>query len=206
MRGMSLLLLGVPTVLVGQRTVDGNRIVSRALPAAVIDVAKGLTYAGTVSFDLYNVATAEQHFFVELDSTRIKRLLWIQFEGYKPTNTYTYDYRDTTVSHSGLIWHRLTAFSRVPDGESRPDSDGARARGFVREKGWTLGPNVLSERLVWLLDAPARNELMVIYIEDLADHGLTLRDLMPNGKAHERWPALAAAFRERAAATFRVTK
>lgn len=212
MRAIPLILLCIPTVLLGQRTVEGNRIVSRALPAAVVNVAKGMTYAGTQAFDLYNVASAEQFFFVELDSTkvkldttRVKRFLWIQFEGYKSDNTHTYDYRDSTVSHSGHTWHRRIASTKIPEHELRPDSDGARARAFVREKGWTLGPDVLTERLVWLLDSPARNELMVIYIEDLADQKLTAVDLAPPGKAREQWPAIAAAFHERAVASFRVT-
>lgn len=36
-----------------------------------------MVYAGTQRFELYGVADAEQHFFVELDGTRVKRLLWI---------------------------------------------------------------------------------------------------------------------------------
>ncbi len=101
-------------------------------------------------------------------------------------------------------WHRRIAANKIPATDSRPDSDGARARAFVKEKGWTLGPDVLTERLVWILDSPARNELMLIYMEDLADHGLTAADLAQGGKARERWPAMAAAFHDRAVGTFRV--
>jgi len=199
-----LVLVSLPASLPAQRTVEGNQVRSTALPAAVLEIAKPMTYAGTQSFDLYNVANAEQHFFVELDGTRIKRLLWIQFEGYKADNTHTYNYRDSTVTHSGQAWHRRIAAIRVPETESRPDSDGARARAFFGAKGWTLGPDVLTERLVWLLDSPARDELMLIYIEDLADQQLTAADLAEGGSARARWPAVAAAFHERAVGTFRV--
>jgi hypothetical protein len=205
MRFVTLLALAaLPQVLLAQRSVEGNRIVSPALPTATLEVAEGWQYAGTQTFDLYNVATAEQHFFVQLDGNRVKRLLWIQYEGYHPSNTHTYNYKDSTISHSGQTWHRRIGASRIPATESRPDSDGARARGFLKAKGWTVGPEVMMERLVWLLDAPPRNELMVIYLEDLADQGLTAAQLDQGGSASDRWSALATAFHDRAVASFRI--
>jgi hypothetical protein len=206
MRLASLLLLGVPSLLAAQRTVEGNRVISKALPAAELEAANDLSYAGTLSFELYNVANVEQHFFVERDGARVKRLLWIQFEGYKPDNTHTYNYTDSTITHSGQTWHRRRVPFRIPDTEARPDSDGARVRAHIREKGWSLGPDVLMERLVWILDSPARNELMVIYMEDLADQGLTVADLRVGGKAADRWPAIGEAFHQRALAAFSVRR
>ena len=197
-------MLALPSIAAAQRTVEGNRIISKALPAAVLEVTKELEYAGTQSFELYNVANVEQHFFVEREGNRIKRALWIQFEGYKPDNTNTYNYRDSTVAHSGQTWHRRILANKVLPTESRPDSDGARFRAFIREKGWSLGPDVLNERLVWILDTPARNELMLIYIEDLADHNLTVEDVRVGGKAYDRWPAIAESFHRRALAAFAV--
>ena len=205
MRGTLLLLLALPSLASAQRTVEGNRIISKALPAAVLEVAQGMSYAGTQSFELYNVANATQHFFVERDGNRIKRFLWIQFEGYKADNTNTYNYKDSTVTHSGQTWHRRIAPFRIPDTEARPESDGAKARGLIKEKGWTLGPEVLMERLVWILDSPARNELMVIYMEDLSDQGLSVADLRVGGKAYDRWPAVAEAFHQRALGAFTVS-
>ena len=206
MRSLLLTVLVVtPSGLLAQRTVDGNRIISQALPAATLEVAEGWQYAGTQTFELYSVATAEQHFFVQLDGNRVKRLLWIQYEGYFPSNTHTYNYRDSTVAHSGQTWHRRISAARIPETESRPDSDGARARAFLKAKGWTVGPEVMMERLVWLLDTPPRNELMVIYLEDLADQGLTAAQLDEGGPASARWSTLAAAFHDRAVASFRIT-
>lgn len=203
--GLVVLAVLIPQALPAQRVVQGNRIVSTALPAATLEVAPGWQYAGTQTFDLYGVATAEQHVYVELDGTRIRRLLWIQYEGYHPSNTNTYNYRDSTVAHSGRSWHRRIGAIKAPETESRPDSDGARMRAFLRSRGWTMGPELLMERLVWILDSPARNELMLIYMEDLADQGLTAADVNEGGKARDRWPAVAAAFHARALGSFGVS-
>ena len=200
---MTLLLL-LPCPLAAQRVAEGNRLISTALPNAVLEVAPGLVYAGTQTFELYGVATAEQHVFVELDGTRIKRLLWVQFEGYHASNTNTYNYRDETVAHSGQTWHRRINAVQVPATEPRPDSDGARMRAFLRAKGWRIGPELMTERLVWLLDTPARNELMLIYMEDLADQHLTAADLAEGGAARSRWPALQEEFHRRAIGAFTV--
>jgi hypothetical protein len=203
--GLLLLpLLLLPPALEAQRKVEDNRIISAALPAATLEVAPGWRYAGTQTFDLYGVATAEQHFFVELDGSRIKRLLWVQYEGYHPSNTNTYNYRDSTIAHSGRTWHRRIGAIKAPETESRPDSDGARMRAFLRSKGWTMGPELIMERLVWILDSPARNELMLIYLEDLGDQGLTAGDVNEGGKARDRWPAIAAAFHTRALGAFSI--
>ena len=51
----------------------------------------------------------------------------------------------------------------------RPDSDGNRARAFLGTKGYRLGSDeVMSQRLVHLIDEAKRNELMIIYLEDLS--------------------------------------
>lgn len=53
-------------------------------------------------------------------------------------------------------------------------------------------------RLVHLLDEQKRQELMIIYGEDVAQYGLTAADLQEGGKEHDRWPAIAEGLLERA--------
>ena len=160
--------------LQAQRTIDRNVIVSDSLPAIRLAVDSSLTYLGQQKFVLYNVANAEQFFFAELDGKRVKRFLWVQFEGYLPGLDHTYDYsRDSTITMWGRTIYRTSTLRVTPTSEPRPESDGARARGFLRERGLTLAANMLYHRLVWLIDQPARNELMVIYMEDPADYNPT---------------------------------
>lgn len=179
-------------------------MISTTLPAAVLEVDPALHYAGTQTFELYGVATAEQHFFVELDGTRVKRMLWVQYEGYLPSNTHTYNSGDSTVALSGKTFHRRVRAARLPDSEPRPDSDGAKARAFIEGKGWKIGPDVLMERLLWYLDTPARHEMMLIYFEDPADLGLTAADLNPGGRAADRWSEVTAGFSRRGESVFKI--
>jgi hypothetical protein len=51
---------------------------------------------------------------------------------------------------------------------------------------------MMSVRLVHLVNGK-RNELMVIYSEDVASTGLTVAQLRKGGEAFARWPAIAAA-------------
>jgi hypothetical protein len=159
-------LLALP--LGAQRRVDGPRLISDSLPAAVFTLDSTLTYLGTQSFILYGVAHAEQHFFADLDRRRVKRLVWMQFEGYLADNDQTYNYSAyPTVEVSGRPFHHNGGIRRAEAVRPRAGSDGDRMLQFLRDKGYTL-PNVtLYQRLVWLLDSPARNEVMVIYMEDL---------------------------------------
>ena len=118
-----------------------------------------------------------------------------------PDNDHTYDYSLFPVTEiGGYPFHQNASFIRVPDAEPRPDSDGARARQFLRQRGLELGRDVLWQRLVWLIDEPARNELMIIYMEDLGEHGLILEDLQPGGGAFDQREQIATALLERAKA------
>ncbi len=189
-----------------QRSVEGNVVTSEVLPAVRLEMEPAFTYLGGQDFILYGVANAEQHFFAELDGKRVKRLLWIQFEGYLEDNDHTYDYsRYPVIELDGHPFHHNSAFKQISETEARPDSDGARAYAFLAENGYPIGPEVMFQRLVWLLDNPARNELMFIYMEDLADHGLTAGDLGPEGEATDRWEELAEGLLERAVASVRLS-
>jgi hypothetical protein len=77
---------------------------------------------------------------------------------------------------------------KEPEAEMRPGSDGAQARAFLKAKGWTMGPDIMLERLVWIVDPAARHELMVIYMQH-----------HPGGTA-----PVAEAFHRRALASFTI--
>ena len=122
------------------RTVNGQVLTSTELPAVRLKFDKQFKYAVTQSFVLYDVANAEQHFFVDADKDgRIRRLYWVQFEGYLPTNTHTYNYKSTKVVNIGGLDFIADAYPRnAKASPPRADSDGSRARTFLESKGYRM--------------------------------------------------------------------
>jgi hypothetical protein len=183
------------------RSVKGQVITSTEMPAVRLQFDKDFKYAGGHDFILYDVARAEQHFFVDADKQgRIKRLYWVQFEGYLPSNTHTYKYKVNKSVNIGGLDFIADAYARnIKANPGRPDSDGSRARAFLESKGYRWsGDEVLSQRLVHLVDETKRNELMIIYIEDLSAMSLTAADLAAGGSAAARWDEISKQLLERA--------
>lgn len=195
--------------VVQTRSVKDRVLTSTQLPAVQIEFAEPFKYAGGHSFILYEVANAEQHFFVDADKDgRIKRMFWVQFEGYLPSNTHAYDYKSTkTVKLGGLDFFADAYARNIKASPGRPDSDGNRARAFLTSKGYRLiSDEVLSQRLVHLIDEAKRNELMIIYLEDLGPMKLTAADLAPGGKAAGQWETISAGLLERATKNMKLSR
>ena len=93
----------------------------------------------------------------------------------------------------------------VPDG--RRAADGARARAFLEGKGYRMASDdILSQRLVYLVDEAKRNELMIIYLEDLSGMGLTAADLAEGGRAAAKWDEISNGLLDRAVKGMRVLR
>ena len=182
------------------RSVKGRVLTSTAMPAVRLKFDNDFKYAGSQSFILYDVANAEQHFFVDADKQgRVKRFYWVQFEGYLPTNTHAYQYKaDKTVNIGGLEFIADAYARNIKANPGRPDSDGARARAFLESKGYKMASDdVLMQRLVYMVDEAKRNELMIIYLEDLSAMNLVAADFAENGRAAARWNEVSQALLER---------
>jgi hypothetical protein len=191
------------------RTVSGQVLTSKDTPAVRLEFDKAFKYIGAQSFVLYDVANAEQHFFVDADKDgRIKRFFWVQFEGYLPTNTHSYNYKSPKIVNAGGFDFFADVYPRSLKGDlGRPDSDGNRARAFLSAKGLKMiGTEFISQRLVHMVDQAKRNELMIIYIEDLSDTGLTAADLIEGGSARARWPEISQGLLDRALKSMKVSK
>lgn len=191
------------------RSVKGQTLTSIELPAVRLKFDKKFKYAGSNDFILYDVARAEQHFFVDADKEgRVHRLYWIQFEGYLPSNTHTYDYKvRQTVKIGGLDFIADAYARNIKADPGRPDSDGSRARAFLESKGYRMASDdVMSQRLVHLVDERKRSELMIIYLEDLSSQGLTAADVDKGGRAAARWNEISKGLLERAIKSMEVQR
>jgi hypothetical protein len=184
-----------------KRNVKGQMLTSTEMPAVRLKFGKDFKYVGSQDFILYDVARAEQHFFVDADKQgRIRRMYWVQFEGYLPGNTNTYRYKiNKTVNMGGLDFIADAYARNIKTSPGRPDSDGSRARAFLEKQGYRLlSDEVMSQRLVNLVDEAKRNELMIIYLEDLTDMKLTAADVSPGGSAATRWEEISKGLLDRA--------
>ena len=176
-------------------------LTSNGMPSVRMKFDKAFKYVGTQSFILYDVANAEQHFFVEADQTgHIKRMYWVQFEGYLASNNNTYKYPVTkSVNIAGLDFIADAYARNLKANPGRPDSDANRARAFLKSKGYVLASDeVISQRLVHMVDERKRSELMIIYLEDLSAMGLTAADVGEGGKAFTQWNQISTQLLERA--------
>ena len=172
------------------------------------------TYVGSERFELYGVADAEVHLFVEPDAAkRMRRLWWVQFESYlpsKPELSYNYADGNRPIELGGTrTWLRAGPVSTT--GPMRAGSDREHVIGILKRAGIAIPAEVMNVRLVQILDDPqgtgkGRRELMIIYSEDLALTGKSLADLTTGGKPNDRWAPLEQALIERATDSVKVER
>ncbi|MDQ3004241.1 MAG: hypothetical protein M3R47_02475 [Chloroflexota bacterium] len=188
------------------RTVQNNLLRSDEVPVARLQIDPLFRYVGNTSFILYDIAHVEQHHFVVADSkNRVERLLWFQFEGYLDNNQRKYNYsRMETIVLKALTFLHDTDVSNVDnDYNERPTSDFAHVVDYLMVKGYAFEGDAMFKRLVWL-DADLRNELMIIYSENLVLTGHKIGDLSKGGRSAAEWPTLSRSLHERALASFTI--
>lgn len=188
------------------RNVQNNLLVSESLPAVRIRVDPQFAYVGNTSFILYEIAHVEQHHFVVTDAQkRVERLLWFQFEGYLDNNERRYRYPPMeTMTLNGLTFlHDGDVLNIDADYKERPTSDSAHMVEFLKEQSYTLEGETIFRRMVWL-DENLRNELMIIYSEDLSPTEFRVADLTEGGSQADKWNSISEALHQRALASFSV--
>jgi hypothetical protein len=182
-----------------ERKVEGNVVTSERDPKVRIRLPESAQYAGSDRFVLYDMADCELHAFVDADEHKnVRRLYWVQFEGYVPTRPelqHTYD--SPRHAKLGGMDFFVDTWVRARDEPTRQGSDLQHIVNLVRGKGYYMPDGMMYVRLVYLFHQK-RKELMIIYAEDTAPTGHTVADLQPNGTAHTQWPALKTGLLDRA--------
>jgi hypothetical protein len=175
-----------------------NELVSKRLPQVTLKFSGDMKYVGGQAFNFYGVAHAEQHFFVDADKNGIiQRMYMVQFESFLPGTSDAYDYK--TIDKLAIGNLEFLVDTRVrPATTPSPDSDAGRAISFLESKGLRYPVENLRARFIHLLDATKRNELMIIYQENLAPTGLRATDLSAGGAKADKWPDMARALIARA--------
>ena len=192
-----------------------GHMVSHPLDKVVVHVPAAASYAGAERFNLYGVADAEIHVFVEADADRkVRRLYWIQFESYLPSRPDArYDYGESDRrAELGAITTWLRATPAPTSATPRAGGDTESVRRILDRAGISVPEEVMSVRMVQLIDDPkgtgyGRRELMIIYSEDLAPTGKTLADLAADGKLNQAaWMPLEQQLIERATQAVRIER
>lgn len=183
------------------RTVDGNNLVSTFDPSVVLRFAPEYEYLGGQKFVLYGVADTEQHFFVEKRADgRLKSIYWVQYEAYLPGKPYKYHYEDSPLRLQLGDYEFFTdtaVFYNDPTIERRRGTDGAMVREFLASKGLGYPDQVMYARIVYLTDESKQKELMIIFMDDLADYGYTAADLQEGGDHQDQYVVVEQAHLER---------
>jgi hypothetical protein len=182
------------------RRVQANVITSERDPSLQIQLPKQVRYVGADRWILYDVADCEVHVFIEADERKnVQRLYWLQFESFIPTKPdLKHNYAATRTDKLGGIEFNVRARFGSSEEIPKQGSDLERVQGLIQAKGYKLPAGMMNVRLVHLLDPEKRKELMIIYAEDIAPTGFTVTDLLPGGKASERWPEIEKGLIERA--------
>ena len=183
------------------RSVSGQDLVSDYDPPSILRFDPAFRHLGGQKFVLYGIADTEQHFFVKTtDDDRLKSVYWIQYEAYLPDEPGTYDYDDSPLRVTLGDYEFFTDTAVVnfdPDRKRRQGTDGARAREFLKKHGYVFPRDFAYARLVYLTDESRQKELMIIFIDDLADYGFTAVELEEGGADVDRWPEVEQAFLQR---------
>jgi len=191
-----------------ERGVRGNTVFSSDIPKIQIQVDESFRYVGNLKFTLMDVAWVDIYYFVDADGADLKRTFHVQFEGYLPDNTHSYHYPSKERVKLGGHDYIFDAIFWSPGAavQERPNSDTAHGHRFLQEKGYNVGGmrDVMRERYVRLLDEARRNEILLIYAENLAQYGLTAADLAVGGKSAQEWPRLREEMHQRSRASFKV--
>ena len=194
--------------VVPQVTVEGATLVSKGFPEGAITVDTMLTYVGGETFILYEVARCEIHLYAEADeSGRILRLYWFQFEGYLPSIIpRSYDYSDDpyrTMIGKHEFFDSVRYYNVAASRENwSDDSDTMHVLRLLERKGHRLDDDVMRVRLVRLEEGNEK-ELMIIYMEDLDQHDLSLTDFEGAG-GDLKWKKACEGLRTRALAGMKI--
>jgi hypothetical protein len=200
MKGFLAAALTVSCCLAPEREVKNNFLTSEHDPRVRIELPASVQYVGADRWVFYGIADCELHAFVDADKQKqVQRLYWVQFEGYlpiRPELKHTYGSpRHATIG--GLDFY-VDTWVNSREEKSKPDSDGEHIRSLISEHQYMMPEGMICVRLVHLLDEAKRQELMIIYGEDLAPTGFTAADLEKDGKAYNQWPIIESGLIERA--------
>lgn len=159
------------------RSVEGNVLVSSDPPLRV-RVEAGLPFVGRQAYPIREIAEAESFYFAASAHGKITRLFMAQFEAFRPAVEGRYHYKlDSTTTLGGLEWRTdVRCWSPWVAEDEDPASDAAHDARFLRTLGLEPIAEMIRLRCLRVLGEDRRAEVLLIYAEDLAVHGIVCAD------------------------------
>lgn len=202
------------------RAVENNVLTSSATPKMQLSPSAEFTYAGSVRLTIKDVAHAERYHWVVTENGRVKKLVIAQFEGFfdeidrqynirLPKRELTgsnYKFTPAPIMLGGQEFiHNTWAFDNGRSAQEDPDLESAATLNLLTERGYTLDDDLIMSRFARSIGDDRRNELILFYMEPLADHGKSLVDFPEDGAISEDYETLSDGVRARSLESFSVT-
>ena len=171
------------------RAVRANSIISTDHPLIKITVDSQLKYVGELTFSLKNtslqeVAEVQRFVFARHDkSGRVRRLFIAQFESLLPAIKKGYSFQVKDATRLGDFDYQTDAglFNFAQAIAARPGAEAERTKAFLAGKGLKVDEDFMAARYARITDPAKHHELILFYLESLADMGLTRAELEPGG-------------------------
>jgi uncharacterized protein (TIGR02246 family) len=190
------------------RSVNKNTVVSLKNPPLRIDVDEQLQNVGILNFPLKNVAQVERYVYARHDeSKRIQRLFIAQFESFLPDINGTYKFQVINPTKFGNFNYQtdIGIFNFAERIAQSPGAEAEHTKALLDKSGLKADDDFLVARFARITSDDKRSELILFYLENLKDSGLTRADIEPNGKRAPQAEKVFRDFTDRALNSFKVT-
>jgi hypothetical protein len=144
-----------------ERAVQGQVLHSKALPELTIRVSADLTYLGRLSYDVQDVAQAEEYVFAATAGGQLRRAFVAHFEQFLAANDHFFEYprlRMATIGQREYL-HQTWAIRQFDLFTVPAMQEFLRARHLTAEASWLI------DRYVRVVDAARKHEVIFFYLE-----------------------------------------
>ena len=189
------------------RSLNKNTIVSLKNPPIRVDVDEQLPHVGILNFKLKEVAQVERYIYASHDeSKRIQRLFIAQFESFLPDVKGDYKFQVINPTRLGNHDYQtdIGIFNFAERIASNPKAEAEYTKALLDKNNLKADDDFLVARYARITSEDKRTELILFYLENLKDLGLTRAELEPNGSRTSQAEKLFRDFADRALKSFKI--
>jgi hypothetical protein len=188
------------------RRVDGNVLISDALPSIQIRIDPKIRCVGSFPFNIQDIAAGERYVFAEADGKTIKRMFIAQFESFLPESSeiYRYSFANAMKIKGHLFNHSTFAYSNQEALKENPKGEGALTASFLKAKGFDVQDEWIASRFLTLGDESRKHELILFYLEPAATTGHTIAEFYEGETKTKLFERISAELKQRSMQAFEI--